>query len=571
MRNNNTHALSILPRIGNNSHNHNHTYERVGVDVGQKPAGGMRKRFRWRLVAVGAILLFLFVLVFGPRERRERMLDFMSPTGHHLDDDLTRPPRPDTKLPAKPISNPDAKLQTNPHPTPDTKPLTFQTDPDPSKTTHCTTPHFPDTPLVQWALMIDAGSQGSRIHIYKFHNCRAHPEYEYEVFKMTKPGSGLSKFADNPEEAARSLDVLMDEAMKTVPEKMKKCTPVAVKATAGLRMLGASKSAEVLAAVKIRLESAYPFPLLKENGVVIMDGKDEGIYAWITANYLLNTIRSSASKKDSTTYAVLELGGASTQIVFEPSFTEPGAKFEEGDHKYRLEFSGRSYVLYQHSYLGYGLMQARKSVHRLLDFLHSREKEAESEHVANPCLAQGTERRVEIDDGVGPARNVTFVGADVGSFEACNRVMQLVMAKHEICHVKPCSFNGVYQPSLLSTFPSGPILLLSYFYDRISPLLPPSTQTLSIDTITALARQTCAGQASWLEHWGSNVDVMEELEGRPEYCLDLTFMHALLTVGYEFGGEREVRIAKQVEGTEMGWCLGATIVMLDRTKLVCEV
>ncbi|KAF8523312.1 hypothetical protein BU17DRAFT_63884 [Hysterangium stoloniferum] len=32
MRNNNTHALSILPRIGDNSHNHNHTYEHVGVD-----------------------------------------------------------------------------------------------------------------------------------------------------------------------------------------------------------------------------------------------------------------------------------------------------------------------------------------------------------------------------------------------------------------------------------------------------------------------------------------------------------------------------------------------------------
>ncbi|KAF8523313.1 nucleoside phosphatase GDA1/CD39 [Hysterangium stoloniferum] len=286
---------------------------------------------------------------------------------------------------------------------------------------------------------------------------------------MTKPGSGLSKFVDNPEEAARSL---MDETMKTVPEKMIKCTPVAVKATAGLRMLGASKSAEVLAAVKIRLESAYPFPLLKGEG-------GRGIYAWIPANYLLDTIRSGASKKGSTTYAVLELGGTSTQIVFEPTFTEPGAKFEEGDHKYRLEFSGRSYVLYQHSYLGYGLMQARKSVHRLLDFLHSREKEAESEHVANLCLAQGTERRVEIDDGVAPVRNVTFVGADVGSFEACNRVMQLVMAKHEICHMKPCSFNGVYQPSLLSTFSSGPILLLSYFYDRISPLLPPPHKGLT--------------------------------------------------------------------------------------------
>ena len=58
---------------------------------------------------------------------------------------------------------------------------------------------------------------------------------------------------------------------------------------------------------------------------------------------------------------------------------------------------------------------------------------------------------------------------------------------------------------------------------------------------------------------------MAELADRPEYCLDLTFMHALLRLGYEFGPEREVRIAKKVDETELGWCLGATIALLDGT------
>lgn len=40
-------------------------------------------------------------------------------------------------------------------------------------------------------------------------------------------------------------------------------------------------------------------------------------------------------------------------------------------------------------------------------------------------------------------------------------------------------------------------------------------------------------------------------------------MHALLRLGYEFGAERNVRIEKKVEGTELGWCLGATIALLD--------
>jgi len=63
---------------------------------------------------------------------------------------------------------------------------------------------------------------------------------------------------------------------------------------------------------------------------------------------------------------------------------------------------------------------------------------------------------------------------------------------------------------------------------------------------------------------------MAELEGRPEYCLDLTFMHGLLRLGYEFKGEKTVRIGKQVDGTELGWCLGATIAMLEG-GVTCEI
>ncbi len=55
---------------------------------------------------------------------------------------------------------------------------------------------------------------------------------------------------------------------------------------------------------------------------------------------------------------------------------------------------------------------------------------------------------------------------------------------------------------------------------------------------------------------------MAELEDRPEYCLDLTFMHALLRLGYEFGADRGVRVEKKVDGVELGWCLGATIALL---------
>lgn len=279
--------------------------------------------------------------------------------------------------------------------------------------------------------MIDAGSTGSRIHVYKFNNCGSSPEYEYEVFKMTQPG--LSAFAGKPEEAAQSLDTLLDGALSVVPESLRKCTPVAVKATAGLRLLPGSQSHDILQAVEDRLRNHYPFQLPSKDPVVVMDGKDEGVYAWITANYLLDTIRAK-TPPNTPTYAVLDLGGASTQIVFEPVFTSDN-RLEDGEHKYDLVFGGRKHVLYQHSYLGYGLMKARKHVHNLVDFMASirttpSQKETSNNFTGNPCLARGTRRVVEIEDeATGIKRNVTMDGDDIGSLEACDRIMQLVLAK----------------------------------------------------------------------------------------------------------------------------------------------
>ena len=77
-------------------------------------------------------------------------------------------------------------------------------------------------------------------------------------------------------------------------------------------------------------------------------------------------------------------------------------------------------------------MTARQSVHRLVEFMGglrgaSHGKDA---FVANPCLAKGTEKLVEIDDErMGGKFNVTMMGQDIGDYESCNRVVELVMAK----------------------------------------------------------------------------------------------------------------------------------------------
>ncbi|GAB0133788.1 hypothetical protein EsDP_00002184 [Epichloe bromicola] len=442
----------------------------------------------------------------------------------------------------------------------------------PTGTARCTKSYSKNKPLVQYVLMIDAGSTGSRIHVYKFNNCGPVPELEKEEFEMTKKEvGGLSKYADDPIAAAKTLDSLMAVAMKHVPENLKGCSPVAVKATAGLRKIGPEKSEAILKQVREHLERDYPFPVVSNDkgGVAVMDGADEGVYAWITTNYLLGKI---GGPDKSETAAVFDLGGGSTQIVFQPTFKEVKdggmpEKLAEGDHKFALDFGGQKFELYQHSHLGYGLMEGRNAIHRLLvnDMAKSKstDKSWESKPIVHPCITPGRTREIEVEFSKNTKKTYNFTGpAEPSASHAsqCRSLAERILEKDKDCKLAPCSFNGVHQPSLAKTFAKEDVYIFSYFYDRTHPLGMPDSFT--IRELHDLAQTVCKGESGW-GTFDSIPGALEELKGREQYCLDLNFMTVLLHHGYDMPIDREVKIAKKIKGNELGWCLGASLPLLE--------
>lgn len=272
----------------------------------------------------------------------------------------------------------------------------------------------------------------------------------------------------------------------------------------------------------------------------------------------------------------MDLGGASTQIVFEPTFPST-SKLSPGDHVYDLNFASEDHTLYQHSHLGYGLMQARRSVHNLVAFTHLWSLATKSgpthkewddltadDLVHSPCLVKDGRKTVLLDPPGRKAVNVTLVGTGAG-FDACRRVVDVVMAKDALCEDEPCAFGGIYQPRLMETFSSkSPIYALSYFYDRIVPLgLGADGKPFTIQELRELTEDVCAGpksasssSSSSVKGWNrfkGNAEAMAELEDRPEYCLDLSFMYSLLSLGYELAPERELVTGKKINDIELGW------------------
>lgn len=420
-----------------------------------------------------------------------------------------------------------------------------------------------------YVVMIDAGSTGSRVHVYAFDTCVSPPALLKEEFKMLKPG--LSSFDTDTVGAAASLDPLLKLALETVPEEKQSCTPVAVKATAGLRLLGKTKSDAILKEVRRHLEEDYPFAVVDGDGVSIMDGSDEGVFAWITTNYLLGNI---GSKEKTPTAAVFDLGGGSTQIVFEPQMSDSAA-MSKGDHVYEFSFGGRDFTLYQFSHLGYGLMQGRNKINSLVvqsaikdgQNLKKIENKAETKDakasvtIKNPCMPPGVQAsNVVVELGKDEFYVVNFEGPAEATGAQCRYLAEKTLNLDMECTTKPCSFNGVYQPSLTKAFhQNSEMWVFSYFYDRTNPLGFPNS--FSVEELKDLTKHVCAGETMWKDILlGDSVKALQE---EPHWCLDLSFITAMLHTGYNIPLHRELRTAKTIANNELGWCLGASLPLLN--------
>ncbi|KAI8360579.1 nucleoside phosphatase GDA1/CD39 [Mortierella sp. GBAus27b] len=404
--------------------------------------------------------------------------------------------------------------------------------------------------------MVDAGSSGSRIHAYKFNYCKATPELEKELFEQLQPG--LSSYGDDAQGAAESLDPLLNAAMKEIPKFLHKSTPIAVKATAGLRVLGSVKSENILEAVRRRLETKYPFQIIKEEGVAVMEGADEGVYAWVTVNYLLEKVNSLEKVP---TVAVLDLGGASTQIVFEPNLVG-GHSVAQGQDRKSMSFNGNLYSLFQHSYLYYGLNEARRQINHYViknRIPNTHKIDLKEDEYLHPCMPVKTTIRIQYEQ-----RFVTLVGVSDPGGE-CRRVVEAIFYKEKACPHEPCSFNGVHQPSLATSFDAD-IYAFSYIFDRVSPFRSGSdapTQDLTLRELADLTNRVCVGDETDFKEFEEIAEAKQELGKIAEMCMDLSYIYGLLGYGYGIPLDRKINLAKKIRDYETGWCLGASIAVLE--------
>lgn len=213
-------------------------------------------------------------------------------------------------------------------------------------------------------IVFDAGSSGSRIHVYTWETGGGGPKDAFDLKSddLIKIKPGLSAYKGKTSEAGSSLAPLIAHAKKTVPADLVPTTPVFLMATAGLRMVGEAAKDAILKSVCQELsQSGF---LFRCEWATLLDGREEGLFGWVTVNYLLDSLYAQTPPKEPV--GIIDLGGGSVQIVF----PTPDAKSDPAEYAQHLDFGGRKHDLYIKSHLGFGLDSARNAAMDLLISRH---------------------------------------------------------------------------------------------------------------------------------------------------------------------------------------------------------
>ncbi|KAL7873714.1 hypothetical protein AOLI_G00127850 [Acnodon oligacanthus] len=374
----------------------------------------------------------------------------------------------------------------------------------------------------QYGIMFDAGSTGTRIHVFQFQmEPNEAPKLTHETFKAIKPG--LSAFADDPDKCKAGLLQLLEVAKEVVPASLWASTPLALRATAGLRLLPGEKASHLLDKVKTVFGES-PF-LNGPESVSIMDGTDEGVSAWITVNFLLGGLHGTKTPM----VGMLDLGGGSTQITFSPQ-DEKTIQTSPIDYVTSFRMFNTSHSLYSHSYLGLGLMSARLAV---LGGIEG-QPVASNQELVSPCLAPDHASEWEHAEVI-----YKLKGQKAGEpiYDSCLSKVEKMIYKRvrKAEEVKDMEFYA-----------------FSYYYDRAVDLGLIDEKTggsIKVSHYIEGAKTACKNMEAGA---GDN----------PFLCLDLTYISVLLQE-LGFPQEKEFKLARKINDVETSWALGATFYYME--------
>lgn len=418
----------------------------------------------------------------------------------------------------------------------------------------------------QHGLIIDAGSTGSRLHLYewpsrRFKNVPPPISYPLTSNRWTdRLAPGISSFAKNPQDVGQSLSKMVDFArdMLRGKEHQFHSYPIFLKATGGMRQLPTKEREAIINEVRLWMSNKTLCPFYFEKDFArVISGEEEGIYGWVSINFvlgkLLPALQGSGTVDANSSVGSLDLGGASTQIAFFVPDQDILANM------FKLQLGGQKHWnVYTHSFLYYGVNSARDRLHQQL----AAEAIARGRHTATtPCLPDGYSERLELD-----GETITIEGGPSKTLDKCTSSTILLLRKDlnswcNFAHNRQCSFAGVYQPDLPPPGNFGDFYGFGGFKDLWS-FLEMSEDKASVQELHDRAQHVCSMTWKELKTFNKRKQKTKQESSTPSlahYCFVASYTYSLLRDGYGFDLDRNITVVSKVNGLKVGWALGAML------------
>ncbi|WP_028389661.1 multidrug DMT transporter permease [Legionella fairfieldensis] len=348
----------------------------------------------------------------------------------------------------------------------------------------------------QCVSVVDAGSTGSRLHIYTYDLDKTNTPINIKELWSKKVKPGFATLETNQATLDAYLTILFADAPADH-------LPVYFYATAGMRLLPQAKQAQRYALLKNWFAGQSQWQLRSARTIT---GREEGVFGWLAVNYQLGAF----SNNDKNSLGVMDMGGASVQVTFPMENTEAinHADIQE------LDLYGRHLKLFTHSFLGLGQNELS---HQFLD--------------VTSCFSQNYELS-------------TGVPATGDAYRCEGEIAVLINAVHHV--------NDVVQPALKINpierwFVLGGVAELT----KSPPFHFEANQFTNQALLDQAETQICQQQWTDLSAQYPANDFLYA------YCLFPSYYYALIVEGYGLSSQQKIGYMPDNQGGD--WTLGVVL------------
>ena len=407
------------------------------------------------------------------------------------------------------------------------------------------------TSSFKFGCLIDAASSSSRVGVFKWKKKSKNSLpalIQITQSEKYKPALDHIKTDSELEKQINEMLNYCENKIHSFSEDKSnvKKSPIYLMATAGMRSLSTDEQSKKLNFVKSTIKKSN-FHFYNENFARVITGKEEGIYGWITANYLnkvfLTNNKFKKLKKE--TFGALDLGGGSVEITFVPE--EKGIQIENNNDFANIKIGKKNYNIYSHSFENYGQDEMFDKSFKYLISKNNNTNINNNITIEHPCLLNGYDEKFS-DKNTNKEYN--FIGNN--NIEKCQELIKNLIEKKN-CNSNFCSIQGISQPKISE---NQKFYAISVFAFAGTFLGLDEINFHSPKEFFELAKIYCA------KNWKDVIEKNKEFDKSylRLYCFTGNYIYNLLVNGFGFGEDwKNIIFSSKVNGIEVSWALGAMV------------